>query len=204
MIYELITDLWFLWILIIVAFAFYLGQPLLRGAGREKNAAVMLNELNPTKYRVMHNIYLGVDGNTRQIDHVVVSDFGIFVIATIKSKGRVSGDEKMEYWTQSLYGKKEKLYSPLRQTYSDILALKYHLKDFPRVKYIPVIVFSASAELRVKAEVDVIYLSHLLRTIKKYTEVNLSTSDKTAILAKINSVHSKSKEAYKKQQKSKV
>lgn len=199
MIGQLITDLWFLWILVVIALGCSLLRPMLKGAVGEKTTADILAMLDPARYKVMNDVFLGVGGKTSQIDHVVVSDFGIFVIETKNYKGRISGDDNLEYWIQAFWGKKEKLYSPLRQNYSHTLALKHHLKNFPKVKYIPIIVFSARAELKVKTTADVVYSMNLLKTIRKYTEVNLTKQDKDAIIEKINLVHIKSKDACQKQ-----
>lgn len=76
-----------------------------------------------TKYKVLNNITLQTDGRTTQIDHVVVSNLGLFVIETKNYKGWIIGDEYSEYWTQVIYKRKEKLYNHIRQNYGHLMAL---------------------------------------------------------------------------------
>jgi len=65
-----------------------------------------LNKLDRKQYAVFHDLYLPrPDGKgTAQIDHVVVSPFGIFVIETKNMAGWIFGDERSRQWTQSIYG----------------------------------------------------------------------------------------------------
>src|SRR5690606_4094104 len=72
-----------------------------------------------------------------------------------------------------------------------IKALKHYLKDFPYLPYIPIVVFSRKATLKVRTTSDVTYSYKLLRLIKKYKEVVLSEQDKNEIFDRINAVNSK-------------
>jgi hypothetical protein len=62
-------------------------------------------------------------GSTTQIDHVLVSVYGIFVIETKNMKGWIFGDERSAQWTQSIFGKKSRFQNPLRQNYRHVKAL---------------------------------------------------------------------------------
>jgi hypothetical protein len=79
---------------------------------------------------------LQVGNKTTQIDHIVVSNYGIFVIETKNYKGWIMGNEYDEYWRQVIYKRKEKLYNPIKQNYGHILALKGVLKNFSDLNYI--------------------------------------------------------------------
>jgi hypothetical protein len=58
----------------------------------------------------LHDITIpSVKGKTTQIDHVVVSEYGVFVIETKNYTGWIVGDEKSDYWTQVIYKRKERL-----------------------------------------------------------------------------------------------
>ena len=74
-------------------------------------------------YRDFNNVTIETSNGTTQIDHVIVSKFGIFVIETKNIKGWIFGGEKQTSWTQSLYGKKYKFQNPLLQNYRHTKAL---------------------------------------------------------------------------------
>ncbi|MGS2738734.1 NERD domain-containing protein [Sinomicrobium sp. M5D2P17] len=158
----------------------------------EKTIATVLTRLDSSRYKVINNVVLNVRGRISQIDHVVISDFGIFVIETKNYKGWIMGGEYAEYWTQVIYKRKEKLYNPVRQNYGHVLALKHLLREFPYIKYLPIVVFSTKADLKVNTRSEVIYSVDLLKVIRKHTEVVLSKTEKEAIHTIIKSANIKS------------
>ncbi len=153
----------------------------------EKNTAKILYFLNKKKYKVINNLVLKSGKFTTQIDHIVISDYGIFVIETKNFKGWILGNENSEYWTQVLFNRKEKLYNPIRQNLGHINALKRCLSAYPNIVYKSIIVFYANADLKVNTHTDVVYSDNLLETIRKYTAINLSAIDKKSIFEKISS-----------------
>ena len=81
-------------------------------------------KLDGAKYRILHNIMLPTDvGATTQIDHIVVSAWGIFVIETKTYSGWVFGDAKSAQWTVSHFRRKDRFQNPLRQNYKHIATL---------------------------------------------------------------------------------
>ena len=59
-------------------------------------------ELDPAHYKVLDNLLLPSNGNLNatQLDHVVVSNYGIFCIETKSYKGWIFGNANDKYWTQ--------------------------------------------------------------------------------------------------------
>lgn len=177
-----------LFILIIVLFKLY--QADLKGAIGEQNVALRLRSLDKSKYKVINNVVLQVGEYTSQIDHIVISDYGVFVIETKNYKGWILGHEQSEYWTQVIFKRKEKLYNPIRQNLGHISTLKKCLAAYPTVSYHSIIVFSFRATIKVTTTTDVVYTSQLLRTIKQYTERNLTEQDKENIFEAIKAMNS--------------
>ena len=58
--------------------------------------------LNQDVYRSLHDIILPTPGGSTQIDHVIVSQFGVFVIETKSLIGCIFGDKRSRHWTQTL------------------------------------------------------------------------------------------------------
>lgn len=173
---------------LIVLFKFY--QADLKGAIGEQNVALRLRSLDKSKYKVINNVVLQAGDYTSQIDHIVISDYGVFVIETKNYKGWIMGHERSEYWTQVIFQRKEKLYNPIRQNLGHIRTLKKCLAAYPTIPYHSIIVFSSRATIKVNTNTDVVYTSQLLRTIKKYSETNLTKEQKENIFDKINAMNS--------------
>ena len=56
--------------------------------------------LNGKIYRQLNDVTLGLqDGTTTQIDHLVISVYGVFVIETKNMSGWIYGDSKDAKWT---------------------------------------------------------------------------------------------------------
>ena len=69
----------------------------------EARTARFLGKLPADDYTILHDLMVAdSNGRTTQIDHIVVSRYGVFVIETKCFKGWIFGDEKSRVWTQSL------------------------------------------------------------------------------------------------------
>ncbi|HWB02788.1 MAG TPA: nuclease-related domain-containing protein [Verrucomicrobiales bacterium] len=131
-----IIDLWPLFVLLIIvaAAAGFLQSSKMRGVAGERAVKRMLHrKLDASLYHCLHNVLIpnGRNGLT-QIDHVVVSQWGIFVIETKNYSGWIFGTEHDKQWTVSYHGRrKEKLPNPLRQNFGHIRAVESLLKLAP-------------------------------------------------------------------------
>ena len=78
----------------------------------------------PDCYHVIDNVLLRTRKGSTQLDHIVVSPFGVFVIETKNYKGMIFGDMEGIVWTQVLNGAGHfKVYNPVRQNYGHIVEL---------------------------------------------------------------------------------
>ncbi|QTV05795.1 nuclease-related domain-containing protein [Faecalibacter bovis] len=176
-------------ILLILAFVFLLifgkSTAEIRGEEGEKIVRKKLNRLDKNKYTIINDVVFNINGKKSQIDHIVVSDFGIFVIETKNYKGAVYGSESSYNWTQYLFKKQFKLYNPIKQNQGHIYALQHVLKGLMPLDFISIIVFTNRSKLKVKAQTHVIYTQKLIRVIKLYDEVSLNNYMKEAIIETI-------------------
>ena len=195
---SIVKSTWYIWAIIILLSIFKLFLPGVKGFLGEKSAAIFLSRLDSSKYKVINNIMLQVGGKTSQIDHVVISNFGIFVIETKNYKGWITGNEYDDYWTQVIFKSKEKLRNPIKQNFGHIKALKEHLKEFPDIKYISIVAFTTKADLKLTTQTDVVYTVELIKTIKAHSTFEIiSDTDKEKIYSKLLSLNVDSKEARK-------
>jgi len=125
--------------------------------------------------RFLVNVYLPkYDGTTTEIDLIMLCPKGIYVFESKNYSGWIFGDEKSQYWTQTLKNKqKNKFYNPIWQNKSHINALKNILKLQDNI-FKSYIVFSERCELK-KVQFDsdnikVIKRNRLISTIKEDIE----------------------------------
>jgi len=116
----------FIYILLFAIVMAFFKSPFFKGKVGE--ALVNLNNglrLNGAIYQKMTDVTLRLkDGSTTQIDHIILSPYGIFVIETKNMQGWIFGSEHQKSWTQSIYGKKYPFQNPLLQNYRHVKALE--------------------------------------------------------------------------------
>ena len=59
-----------------------------------------LSKLPKTKYKIINNLLLSVNGLTHQIDHVIISQYGIFSIETKQYNGYITGSKYDKNWVR--------------------------------------------------------------------------------------------------------
>jgi len=84
--------------------------------------------LPKSKYRLFKNVVLPAEEGTTQIDHVIVSCYGVFVVETKNMKGWIFGGERQKSWTQKIYRYSKKFQNPLHQNYKHTKTLQKLLK----------------------------------------------------------------------------
>tara|TARA_Y100000782_G_C10083559_1_gene223073 strand:- start:157 stop:783 length:627 start_codon:yes stop_codon:yes gene_type:complete len=77
----------------------------------------MWAHLDSATYQRFHNLIVPSENGTSQLDHVISSPHGVFIVETKNLKGWIFGSEDNQKWTQALYGKKYQFQNPLRQAY---------------------------------------------------------------------------------------
>ena len=107
-------------------------------------------------YRSVNNVTLNTSKGTTQIDHVIASRYGIFVVEAKNYQGWIFGGERQSEWTQSLPGgKKFKFQNPLRQNYRHIKALSEFL-GLPEDKFHSVVMFWGKSEFKTEMPQNVL------------------------------------------------
>ncbi|MCT2408990.1 NERD domain-containing protein [Chryseobacterium antibioticum] len=159
--------------------------PKIKGFIGENKASKALKRLNKEKYTVLNNIEFNIKGSTSQIDHIIVSNYGIFVIETKNYKGWILGYEKDKSWIQAIYKYRRKFYNPILQNQGHIYALKHVLKNYQYLRYYSIITFTKRATLKTKTYTDVVYINKLVKTIKKYDHYHINEHTKNEIVTKI-------------------
>mgnify|MGYP000069173393 CR=1 FL=1 len=141
----------------------------LKGASGERIVSRRLRDGLPEEYKILNDIYLPLlDETTTQIDHIVVSQYGIFVVETKAYSGWIFGDGKSPCWTQTIYNKKSKFQNPIRQNYRHICALAETL-GIDKSYFISVVVFTDDCEFKGEMPKGVIYSQGAVDYIRQFT-----------------------------------
>lgn len=148
-----------------------------------------MDHLPKNQYRVLNNVTIPTPKGSSQIDHLVVSVYGIFVIETKNYNGWIYGGEYAEYWIQNIYGKKYQFYNPILQNGGHVRALRRVLKDYEPLLIMPIVAFSGKADIKVKVEETcVVYWSQILKVINQFHEKCLTWSQVNAICDAVHAV----------------
>jgi hypothetical protein len=186
-------------IVIVSIFIYKLYEPKIKGMMGELRVEEELERLQDDEYEVINDILISTKKGSIQIDHIVVSKYGIFVIESKNYTGWIHGNENSEYWTQSIYAYKTQFRNPIKQNWSHIYALKDILKDYKQVRYHPIVVFAGSAELKnVFTKTPVIYTDELFKTIMDERSIShLQIEQVKKIAQKIREANIQDKKARK-------
>ena len=125
-----------------------LKMPMWKGKYSEKLVNNKIQEL-PEEYVIFNDLLFESNGYSTQIDHIVVSPYGVFVIETKGYKGWILGGENSEYWTQTIYKSKHQFYNPIKQNAGHVRFLRHLLRCSVDIPFIPIVVFNNDAELKV-------------------------------------------------------
>ncbi len=155
--------------LIIIIIAIILSHPKIKGLIGERKVRKQLSRLPTKNYKVLNDLIIKGKKVTSQIDHIVISPYGIFVIETKNYSGWIHGREDSEYWVQTFYKYKTKFRNPIKQNWAHIYALKENLPTYENIPYYPIIVFVGTGKLKnLSVTTDVIYINALFETIIKH------------------------------------
>ena len=108
-----------------------------RGEAYIHNVLMQLSD----EYTIIDDVILPTEHGTTQIDHVVVSKYGIIAIETKNYRGEIYGDDNRKEWTQMIitnvnfrrkwwktytYVTKNHFYNPVKQSIGHVMQIKKH------------------------------------------------------------------------------
>ena len=153
------------------------------GDDGEKRVSSFLEDLDCEEYRVFNDLLIRDGRYTTQVDHVIISRYGVFVLETKNVHGNVYGSGNAEFWKQYLpdTGFKRYGYTQEHQLRNPILQNEGHIKTLSRLVFgneVPVcgiVVFPNGTDLKIKANAPVLHMREVVPFIKQYRDVVLSS-----------------------------
>lgn len=149
------------------------------------NSAIK-TRLDKDVYHLIKNVTLPTENGTTQIDHVIVSIYGVFVIETKNMKGWIFGSKDQKTWTQKIFKVTNKFQNPLLQNYKHTKTLE-SLLGLSDSKIFPVIAFVGNSTFKNEMPENVTTGSGYVKYIKSKTDAIITPEEVTEILSKIES-----------------
>ena len=195
---QLITPLIIILIVVLFIYLAWYNSAKQKGKRGEMRVSAILSQLSD-EYTILNDLVFRTEKGTTQIDHLVVSKYGIFTIETKNYRGEIYGDDNRKEWTQLIvtevtyakkwwktytYVTKNRFYNPVKQSVGHAFRIKELLSVFPHVKIVPIVVFTGDAILSyVESKNHVVYEENLLDVIDGYKTTYLTDNDVQAVLA---------------------
>ena len=195
---QLITPLIIILIVVLFVYLAWYNSAKQKGKRGEMRVSAILSQLSD-EYTILNDLVFRTEKGTTQIDHLVVSKYGIFTIETKNYRGEIYGDDNRKEWTQLIvtevtyakkwwktytYVTKNRFYNPVKQSVGHAFRIKELLSVFPHVKIVPIVVFTGDAILsNVESKNHVVYEENLLDVIDGYKTTYLTDNDVQAVLA---------------------
>lgn len=170
----------------------------IKGNVGEWQVANILKGLDPNQFIVLNNIMLEREvwskefhktiTKTAQIDHIIVSIYGIFVVETKNYTGQIYGSADALNWNQYLHGKRNSFYNPIWQNRGHIRAIQQLLNKnnvlWHSDNIYPIVAFSGNAVLFVQAPgYDVTYYGNLVQVIGGHCKEPVMTKEEVENIA---------------------
>jgi hypothetical protein len=164
-----------LYILLALAVGFVFGRYRASRAASFQNrgeallSRVALTHFGPPDYHLMNHVTLQMSDGTTQVDHILVSRFGVFVIEAKDYKGWIFANANHANWTQVLFKWKFKFQNPIFQNIRHVRAVQGLLDFLPPGAIKSVVVFTGEAEFKTEIPQGVFSLSGLIDYLREQT-----------------------------------
>jgi hypothetical protein len=183
----------FCFILLGVAFYIKWKSPIWIGMIGERLVSYRLHRrLDPNHYVILNDIMIpsSEDGSTKntQIDHIVVSNFGIFCIETKTYSGWISGETEASQWKQTIFHYKHLFLNPLHQNFAHTKALDRLLGQRVKFPITSLVTFPIADKLFIRGpRIDNVgYIMDTLRSIHKFASAVYDDLERNEIVNAIN------------------
>jgi hypothetical protein len=136
--------------------------------GEARLSRALQSRFAPPDYHLLNHLTLRLDGGTTQIDHVLISRFGVFVIETKNYKGWIFAGPSDRHWTQVLYQSKYRYQNPIHQNVRHVRAVQGLLDFLPPGAIRSIVVFTGDAEFKTTIPDGVFKLPAFLAHVERY------------------------------------
>jgi hypothetical protein len=174
------------WIVPLALLAFFIASPRQRGDIAEARVRrVLAQGLERHRYTVLNDVVVPAGGGTVEIDHVVVSRFGIFVIESVYARGWVSGTAVQDRWTMRGLAGTARFDNPVHQNALQAQALE-RLLGLPARAFHPFVVFTGQKGFKKEPPPNVVAAEQLIPRMRRTGQALLDAGQVDAALQAID------------------
>ena len=138
-------------------------QHKLQNTGEVFVTEAISEHLSGSSWHLLNNITLPLaNGSTTQIDHILISRFGIFVIETKHYAGWIFGEAGSREWTQVVYSQKNRFQNPLVQNNYHLKVVQDNLDFLDPWQVQGMVVFTGTAEFKTTKPMGVYSLQTMI------------------------------------------
>ena len=127
-------------------------------------------------FHLLNHVTLPLKDGTTQIDHILVSRFGVYVIETKDYRGWIFASPEQSTWTQSFFNAKIKFQNPIFQNQRHVHAVQDLLDFLPHTAIKPIVIFAGPAEFMTDIPQGVFSISAFIEHVRSSTEEVMSAN----------------------------
>jgi hypothetical protein len=170
--------------IVILAIGYSLGRHLTRltpghyfqNRGEAALSRALLGRFMPPDYHLLNHVTLPHEGETTQIDHVLVSRYGVFVIETKDFTGHIIAGLHGRHWTQVRPWGTFQFQNPIHQNYRHVCAVRELLDFLPASAIQSIVVFTGDAKFESTMPEGVFRLWEFLAYVEHQTTEVMSAN----------------------------
>lgn len=156
----------------------------------ENNTKSALKKLPKDKYKIINDILIETNEHTHQIDHVIVSPYGIFCIETKQYNGFIIGSKWDKKWTRIVGKNKYPYENPIRQNYGHVKSL-CELLNMDESKIYNIVCIPSTAKLRIKHDGELVRYDTIVDKILSYKDIIIDNVDEIVDTINKNNIKDK-------------
>lgn len=149
-----------------------------------------LRKLPKAKYKIINDLFLSVNGLTHQIDHVIVSPYGIFSIETKQYNGYITGSKYDINWVRHAGKSKYYYTNPIRQNYGHCKALS-KLLNIDESKIYNIVCIPSNAKLKIEHDGELVIYDTIVDKIMSYNEEKMDNVNELYNKLIVNNIKSR-------------
>lgn len=164
----------------------FLGLQFTGWFGELKTVVATRIFLRSSDYVDLNDVTIRTRRGTTQIDHVIVSRYGVFVVETKSMSGWIFGREDDPFWTKTNRGNKLRFQNPIHQNASHVRALSSVARIAPE-KMHSIVLFRGNCSLKTPMPPNVLTGGYIAY-IRSKTQVLFTEDEVKRIVASIKAV----------------
>jgi hypothetical protein len=142
------------------------ADPGYQNYGEAMVSRTLQQHFGPPDYHLMNHVTLRLDDGTTQVDHILVSRFGVFVLEAKDYKGWIFGQAEQANWTQVLFEQRFQFQNPIHQNARHLRAVRQLLDFIPSDAVRSIVVFTGDAEFKTVMPESVVQISGLVDHVR--------------------------------------